>query len=115
MNGGRRPPGSGSAIAVVGLGLSLPGAATVEEFWTNILEGRRFFAPATALDWGAEPELFLQADGPALDKVYNLGGAYNQRRTIDPQGLSLPQDFDLKSADGSLAFWLAAGRRTRAP
>ena len=107
---GLPPPEPRSVVAVVGLGLSLPGAATVEEFWTNILEGRRFFAPATALDWGAEPELFLQPGGPALDKVYSLNGAYNQRRTIDPQGLDLPLDFDFKSADGSLAFWLAAGR-----
>ncbi|MDR2935311.1 MAG: hypothetical protein LBV70_05485, partial [Candidatus Adiutrix sp.] len=114
MKDGRRPPDPRAAAAVVGLGLSLPGAATVEEFWANILEGRRFFAPATALDWGAEPELFLQPGGPAPDKVYSLSGAYNQRRTIEPRGLNLPPDFDFKSADGSLAFWLAAGREAAA-
>ncbi len=95
---------------MVGLGLSLPGAGTVEEFWSNILEGRRFFQPATALDWGAEPELFHQEGGPAPDKAYNLNGVFNPNRTIDPKGLGLPEDFDLKSADGSLAYWLAAGR-----
>lgn len=96
-------------VAVVGLGLSLPGAGTVEEFWSNILNGRRFFQPATALDWGADPDLFHQPGGPAPDKAYSLNGAFNSRRTIDPEGLNLPEDFDLKSADGSLAFWLAAG------
>ena len=97
-------------VAVVGLGLSLPGAGTVEDFWSNILNGQRFFQPATALDWGAEPESFYQPGGPAPDKAYNLNGVFNSNRTIDPEGLNLPDDFDLKSADGSLAFWLAAGR-----
>ena len=110
MERGGRPKSARGAAAVVGLGLSLPGAATAEEFWANILAGRRFFAPATALDWGADPELFLASGGPASDKVYSLNGAYNPRRTIDPAGLRLPDDFEAKSADGALAFWLAAGR-----
>ncbi|MDR2946636.1 MAG: polyketide synthase, partial [Candidatus Adiutrix sp.] len=103
-------PAPHEVVAVVGLGLSLPGAGTTEDFWANILEGRRFFQPAGALDWGAEPELFYQPGGPAPDKAYSLNGVFNPNRTIDPEGLKLPEDFDPKSADGSLAFWLAAGR-----
>lgn len=95
---------------MVGLGLSLPGASTLEEFWANIVEGRRFFQPATTMDWGADPEGFFQPGGPAVDKAYSLNGVFNPRRTIDPEGLNLPEGFDLKSADGSLAFWLKAGR-----
>lgn len=103
-------PAAHQVVAVVGLGLSLPGASTDQEFWDNILEGRRFFQPATALDWGAEPEGFFQEGGPAPDRAYSLNGVFNPRRSIDPEGLNLPDDFDLKSADGSLAYWLAAGR-----
>ncbi|MDR1045590.1 MAG: helix-turn-helix domain-containing protein [Candidatus Adiutrix sp.] len=106
----KKRPQPHEVAAVVGLGLSLPGAGTVDEFWNNILERRRFFQPATALDWGAEPEHFYQEGGPALDRAYSLNGAFNNRRTIDPEGLKLPEGFDPKSADGSLAFWLAAGR-----
>ncbi len=96
--------------AVVGLGLSLPGAVSIDEFWFNILENHRFFTPASALDWGADPELFYQPGGPTSDKAYSLNGAFNYRRAIDPEGLKLPDNFDLKGADGSLAFWLTAGR-----
>ncbi len=98
-------------IAVVGLGLSLPGASTEEEFWANILEGRQFLQQATTLDWGAEPESFYKPGPPAaVDKAYSLNGGFNQDRTIDPQNFNLPPNFDAKSADGSLAFWLNAGR-----
>ena len=103
-------PKSRQVVAVVGLGLSLPGASNPEEFWTNIIEGRRFFQPATAMDWGADPEGFYKPGSPAPDKAYSLNGVFNSKRTIDPEGLSLPDDFDCKSADGSLAYWLAAGR-----
>ena len=101
---------SDRAVAVVGLGLSLPGAETPEEFWSNILEGRRFFQPATAMDWGADPEGFFKPGSPAPDKAYNLNGVFNSRRSIDHDGLKLPEDPDLKSADGSLAFWMRDGR-----
>ncbi len=104
-------PETREAAAVVGLGLSLPGAATPDEFWANILAGKRFFQPATALDWGAEPELFYQPGGPAPDKAYSLNGVFNPERRVDPEGLDLPDDFDPKSADGSLAYWLLAGQR----
>ncbi|UQZ89731.1 hypothetical protein C4J81_11145 [Deltaproteobacteria bacterium Smac51] len=107
-------PKPSEVVAVVGLGLSLPGASTPDEFWSNIIGGKRFFQPATALDWGAEPEHFYQEGGPAPDKAYSLNGVFNPERTVDEEGLDLPDDFDPKSADGSLAFWLAAGRRAAA-
>ena len=103
-------PQAHEVVAVVGLGLSLPGAGSPEEFWDNITQGKRFFQPATALDWGAEPEQFYQPGSPAPDKAYSLNGVFNPNRTIDQDGLNLPDDFDPKSADGSLAYWLAAGR-----
>lgn len=106
----KESPKSHEVVAVVGLGLSLPGATTTSDFWANILNGQRFFQKATTLDWGAEPELFFQPGGAAPDKAYSLNGVFNHNRAISPQGLNLPDDFDIKSADGSLAFWLAAGR-----
>ena len=96
---------------MVGLGLSLPGASTIDEFWNNIIEGRRFFQAASSLDWGAEPEGFIQSGKPAADKAYSGNGVFNHNRSINPEGLNLPEDFDLKSADGSLAYWLSAGRQ----
>lgn len=65
-------------LAVVGLGLTVPGAANVEQFWQAVLAGERFFGPPRPEDFGAEPERFLEAGPPAPDKVYSLSGAFNR-------------------------------------
>lgn len=107
-----RTPQAHEMAAVVGLGLSLPGAVTLEEFWHNIVEKKRFFQSATALDWGAEPELFFQSGEAATDKAYSDRGAFNRCRELENiSELQLPDDFDHQSADGSLIFWLNAGRQ----
>ena len=99
-------------VAVVGLGLTVPGADTLHDFWNNILASRRFFQKATLEDWGADPELFYQPDTLALDKVYNIFGAFNRNRCLDDEfKISSALKDKLKDADASLIYWLKAGHR----
>ncbi|MGL4207973.1 MAG: beta-ketoacyl synthase N-terminal-like domain-containing protein [Candidatus Adiutrix sp.] len=103
-------PAPHQVVAVVGLGVCLPGASTPLQLWDNIINGRTFFQQATKADWGADPTLFYQKGEPALDKAYSLSGAFNRLNDFDLSGLNLPDEFDPKTADLSLIFWLLAGR-----
>jgi polyketide synthase PksN len=69
-----RPAGSGD-IAIIGMGLKLPGAGTPEEFWANISGGVNSvagFPEARRTD----ADRYLAFKGFALDQIDYLDGAY---------------------------------------
>jgi acyl transferase domain-containing protein/3-hydroxymyristoyl/3-hydroxydecanoyl-(acyl carrier protein) dehydratase len=77
-------------IAVVGLGLLVPGARTPAEFWRNILEGRDQAREVPAGRWAVEPASLLAA-APALDRVVSLRGCFLDQVPCDP---ALPPGLD---------------------
>jgi len=98
-------------IAIVGIGGVFPGAASLADFWRNIVQradaardvppGRWILNPADAL-----------ADGPAPDKVYSLRACYVEDFRLDPRGLALAPDLheSLNRLDPLYHFVLHAGR-----
>jgi NAD(P)-dependent dehydrogenase (short-subunit alcohol dehydrogenase family)/3-oxoacyl-(acyl-carrier-protein) synthase len=56
------------AVAVVGMGVRVPGASSPEEFWRLLTEGGEPFRPPPADRWHATS--FVDADSPAHDKSY---------------------------------------------
>jgi 3-oxoacyl-(acyl-carrier-protein) synthase/3-hydroxymyristoyl/3-hydroxydecanoyl-(acyl carrier protein) dehydratase len=62
------------SIAIVSIGLRLPGARTVQEFWQHILEGRDLGQPVTEGRWPLPSAYFQQhaQDRITHDRVYAL-------------------------------------------
>ncbi|OXM47344.1 SDR family NAD(P)-dependent oxidoreductase [Amycolatopsis alba] len=61
-------------VAVVGMGLKVPGADSPEEFWTLLDKGAELFVEAPAQRWHA-PD-FVHADPNATDKTYQDRAGY---------------------------------------
>ena len=59
---------SRSSIAVIGLGCVYPGAHSVEELWTNILAGRRYFRRSP--DERLPDRYYYDPDPDVIDKTY---------------------------------------------
>ncbi|MDR1085157.1 MAG: hypothetical protein LBP22_09960 [Deltaproteobacteria bacterium] len=103
------------AVAVVAMGLAVPGADSPEELWDLILNNRTCFREATAEDFGALPSEFYQdSELPAPDKAYSLTGAWRGDRPDVPEGLDLPSSFKALECDASLLYWLSAGQKAQA-
>jgi acyl transferase domain-containing protein/3-hydroxymyristoyl/3-hydroxydecanoyl-(acyl carrier protein) dehydratase len=98
------------------MGLMVPGADDLNQFWDLIARNQTTFRKATAGDFGADPELFYdpRAEPPALDKAYSLTGSWLAKRPGPEalKGLTLPSSFDPLEGDDSLLYWLVAGQRS---
>jgi acyl transferase domain-containing protein/3-hydroxymyristoyl/3-hydroxydecanoyl-(acyl carrier protein) dehydratase len=104
-------------VAVVAMGLMVPGADDLDQFWDLIVKNQTAFRTATAKDFGAEPELFYDpSEPPVLDKAYSLVGSWIEGRPSPEslEGLCLPASFDPLECDDSLLYWLLAGKRALA-
>ncbi|MDR2387195.1 MAG: hypothetical protein LBE80_06375 [Deltaproteobacteria bacterium] len=117
MNKARDPR---QVMALVGLGLIVPGAKDPARLWDNVLNNRTFFRKARLADFGADPEEFYSAKTPPeLDKCYSLYGSWldgapggeDEPAAGDFEGLKLPASFNLNEADPSLLYWLRAVSR----
>ena len=77
------------AIAVVGLACRYPGAATLREFWENIVSRRRQFRrmPAERLPL----EDYFSADPTAPDKTYGSEAAVIDGFDFDWIGRGIPK------------------------
>ncbi len=64
-----RPP-----IAIVGVGLRVPGAHRVEDFWRDLLAGRDVFVDAPAERWSRD--VYFQAGERAPYRTYTTRGAF---------------------------------------
>ena len=71
-------------IAIVGVGAQLPGAASIDAFWANVLAGRDCSRDIPAGRWPVDPADLLQSGGPAPDKVYSLRGYFLDQVPKDP-------------------------------
>ncbi|GAA0395433.1 beta-ketoacyl synthase N-terminal-like domain-containing protein [Streptomyces luteireticuli] len=83
----------GQRYAVVGMGCLFPEAATVEEFWQNLCDGRDSRTDGTR-------EIFGRGSpgGPAArpgdrHRIYNTRGGFVRDFTFDPTGYRLPADY----------------------
>ena len=70
------------AIAVVGLGCTLPDAPDVTSFWKNISEGRYSVTEVTPDRW--DPNLYYDPDPRAPDKAYSKIGGWVRESNWDP-------------------------------
>ncbi|MCX5230779.1 type I polyketide synthase [Streptomyces sp. NBC_00233] len=77
-------------IAVVGVSCRLPGAATPEEFWRLLTEGRSAVGQVPAGRWQEEPTEEAARRGAFLDEVDRFDAGFfgvspREARTMDPQ------------------------------
>ncbi len=98
-------------IAIVGIGGVFPGAASLGEFWRNIVQRADATRDVPPGRWILDPKEAL-ADGPAPDKVYSLRAGYVENFRLDPQGLTFTPDLreSLDRLDPLYQFVLHAGR-----
>ncbi|WP_406230768.1 beta-ketoacyl synthase N-terminal-like domain-containing protein [Nocardia sp. NBC_01009] len=87
----RMPP-----IAIVGLGAILPGAADVDAFWSNVLEGRDLITDVPADRWLIDDH--YDPDPEALDKTYCRRGGFVPDIVFDPMRYGIPPK-NLSSTD----------------
>src|SRR4051812_3459528 len=84
-------------IAIVGMACRFPGAASVDQFWRNLVAGVesiRFFSAEELLWAGVDPELLAEEGyvkaSPILDEVHNFDAEFfgltpKEADTMDPQ------------------------------
>ncbi|WP_170314880.1 beta-ketoacyl synthase N-terminal-like domain-containing protein [Saccharibacillus brassicae] len=75
-------PGFGSPVAIIGIGLKLPGASGVEEFWSNLCGGMESVGPLPA-ERRRDLETYLARAGLA-DGVVKHGGYLHGIDKFDP-------------------------------
>jgi NAD(P)-dependent dehydrogenase (short-subunit alcohol dehydrogenase family)/3-oxoacyl-(acyl-carrier-protein) synthase len=95
-------PQPGERVAVVGIGVVLPGASNPEEYWRILLEGPDLFTPPPADR--CNRSAFYTPDATAEDKSYSPCSAWITSFTPDPR---LPLAMPSAEYDAS-ALWLRA-------
>lgn len=95
-------------IAVVGLGAMLPGAFSLEQFWSNLIQKVDVSREAPAGRWVLPPDLAYDPRGSA-DHVISKRGFYLDPFELDPAGLLLDQEW-LKDLDPLYKVALQASR-----
>ncbi|HRC72500.1 MAG TPA: SDR family oxidoreductase [Candidatus Competibacter sp.] len=91
-----RPAPSPANVAIIGMGVLLPGARDVCAYWSNILNGTNSIReiPPERWDW----RLYYDPDPKAPDKVYSRWGGFIGEIPFDPGRYGLPP-VALKSVD----------------
>jgi len=82
-------PAPGSAdIAIVGMGVLLPGARDLRAYWSNILNGQNSIReiPPERWDW----RLYYDPDPKAPDRIYSRWGGFIGEIPFDPARYGLP-------------------------
>ena len=92
----RREAASPSDVAVVGIGMVLPGAGDADSFWHNVVEKVSIIreVPRERWDW----RLYFDPDMNARDKVYSKWGGFLDEITFDPLRFGIPPR-SMKSID----------------
>ncbi|MBS2033642.1 type I polyketide synthase [bacterium] len=95
-------------IAVVGLGAMLPGAFSLEQFWSNLIQKVDVSREAPAGRWVLPPDLAYDPRGSA-DHVVSKRGFFLDPFELDPAGLNLDPGW-LKDLDPLYKVALQASR-----
>ncbi|HEY0582352.1 MAG TPA: beta-ketoacyl synthase N-terminal-like domain-containing protein, partial [Chloroflexota bacterium] len=81
-------PPPAAAVAVVGMGCIVPGAADVSSLWTNILNRVDAITEVPATRW--DERQYYDADRSARDKVYSRWGGFVADVPFDPVEYGMP-------------------------
>ncbi len=102
------PPARPSDIAIIGISVLLPGAHSLEEYWTNILRKINCITeiPAHRWDW----RLYYDSDKSSRDKTYSKWGGFLDEIPFDPLRFGIPPT-SLKSIEPMQLLALEATRR----
>src|SRR5699024_4371853 len=75
-------------VAIVGVGMIVPGADSVDAYWNNVLQGVNTITevPRSRWDW----ELYYDPDPNARDKVYSNWGGFIDETVFDPFKFGIP-------------------------
>ncbi len=80
------------AVCIVGMGCVLPGAATVDDFWHNVLSARSAIAEVPEERWN--PAIHYHADRAAPDKTYSCQGGFIDNILLQTLAQSLEVDWN---------------------
>lgn len=95
-------------IAVVGLGATLPGAATLDQFWSNLVNRVDTCREVPAHRWVLPPDAAFDPKGRA-DRVVSRRACLLEPFELDPEGLQLDRGW-LRDVDPLYALALQASR-----
>ncbi|MDP6943177.1 MAG: beta-ketoacyl synthase N-terminal-like domain-containing protein, partial [Myxococcota bacterium] len=95
-------------IAIVGLGTVMPDALDVNQFWTNLLEGRCAIGGIPADRWDAN--FHWSEDRRAPDATYSKIGGFVRDFTFDRKAFRIPPTV-VKSLDRTQLYALEAARQ----
>ena len=76
-------------IAVVGIGLQVPGSDTVEKFWRQIMDRRSGIVSAPVERWG-DIDMYYHPDPKIPDKTYSKIGGFITDFEFDPLKYRIP-------------------------
>ncbi|MBX3169255.1 MAG: type I polyketide synthase [Candidatus Eremiobacteraeota bacterium] len=96
-------------IAVVGLGAMLPGAFSLDQFWSNLIQKVDVSREAPAGRWVLPPELAYDPRGSS-DHVISKRGFFLDPFELDPAGLLVDKEW-LKDLDPLYKVALQASRQ----
>ncbi|MBK8898366.1 MAG: SDR family NAD(P)-dependent oxidoreductase [Candidatus Competibacteraceae bacterium] len=104
-----RPAPGPADVAIIGMGVLLPGARDVRAYWSNILNGTNSIReiPPERWDW----RLYYDPDPKAPDKIYSRWGGFIGEIPFDPGRYGLPP-VALKSVDPLQLLTLELIRQT---
>lgn len=97
-------------IAITGMACLFPGAATLEDFWQNLVAGRDSTSLATAEQIGVDPALLYDPAKGRRDRYYALRGGFVRAPAFDPDGFRLPPG-QLAGLDKLYAWTLMVARQ----
>jgi NAD(P)-dependent dehydrogenase (short-subunit alcohol dehydrogenase family) len=94
-------------IAIVGIGIAVPGAMSAEQFWDNLMRGPDLFENVPVDRWHAQS--FYATDLGAADKTYSQRGGFVKDGDADQR-----EDSSVRWLRHSLAQALVSVRRSEA-
>ncbi|MES0872717.1 SDR family NAD(P)-dependent oxidoreductase [Sinimarinibacterium thermocellulolyticum] len=100
-----------SDVAIVGIGVTLPGANSPDDYWELILKQRSVLREAPRERW--DPALFYDPDPKARDKVYSKWGGFLDEVPFDPLKFGIPPK-SMKAIDPLQLLTLETAVRTLA-